>query len=266
MEYSEPQVTFLVLDFNKPEETRRCLESIRRHAKLPHKVVLLDNGGDQWATYYEDLYREGLCDVLIRKRIGRGGGFGQTDLFRWCDTRYAIFVQNDQELLYNIDEAAFAQLTGLFEPGASISGNYHCIDLNGDQSRKGIWTDRAHLIETAFFNSLAPFPNGGPGNDAAPWNEAYLQQVFAECGYRIAHMSPALFADCGKWSVREAGDGLYKHRCDTKQLWIEKQPTYRTEVYPPFTDSEWETVLAGRWVNGTIPEQWKAHSFTHWRD
>ncbi len=264
--HTDPQVTFLVLDFRKEAETRTCLESIRRHAKLPHKTVLLDNGADPLTNYPGDLYREGLCDVLIRKRDGRGGGFGQTDLFRWCDTRYAIFVQNDQELLCDIDEVVFAQLTSLFRPDGSISGAYQCIDLNGDQSHKGIWTDRAHLIDTAFFNSLAPFPNGGPGNDAVPWNEAYLQQVFAERGYQIAHIRPALFADCGKWSVREAGDGLYRHRCDTKQLWIERQPTYRTEVYPPFTDSEWADVLAGRWVGGTIPEQWKAHSFTHWRD
>lgn len=256
--YSEPQVSFLVLQYRKEAETLACLQSIRRHAKLSHKIVLLDNGGGE--DYNWRFYRDGLCDVLISKREGRGGGFGQTDLFRWCDTRFAAFIQNDQELLYDIDEATFARLA------APLSAGFQCVDLNGDQSRKGIWTDRAHLIDTAFFNSLAPFPNGGPGNDAASWNEAYLQRVFAERGYQIAHVQPALFADCGKWSVREAGDGLYKHRCDTKQLWIEKQPTYRTEVYPPFNDAEWETALAGHWIGGTIPDQWKLHSFNCWGD
>lgn len=252
--YTEPQLTALVLDFRKGDATRACLQSLRAHLKLPHKIVLLDNGGGE--DYPWTLYREGLCDVLISKRVGRGGGYGQTDLFRWCDTRYSLFVQNDQELLYDIDEAAFARLI------APLSDGYHCVDLNGDQSGRGVWTDRAHLIETAFFNSLAPFPNGGPGHDAAPWNEAYLQRVFEERGYRIAHFAPAVFADRGRVSVREAGDGLYSHECDTKRLTILRQPTYRTEVYPPFTDAEWQAVLSGQWVNGTVPETWRPHSFT----
>lgn len=276
----EPQVSFLVLDFRKEPETRACLESIRRHAKLPHKTVLLDNGGSAALAIAEimadasdhslklsdpsypwQLYQEGLCDTLISKRAGRGGGHGQTDLFRWCDTPYAIFVQNDQELVADIDEAAFAQMVSLLNTGL-----YQCIDLNGDQSGRGVWTDRAHLVRTDFFNGLGPFPNGGPGHDAAPWNEAYLQRVFAERGYRIFHAPQRAFIDCGRTSVREAGDGLYQHECDTKCLTVLKQPTHKTEVYPPFSDEEWSRVLAGQWRDGDIPEQWKPHSFTipHW--
>jgi hypothetical protein len=154
----------------------------------------------------------------------------------------------------------FERLVGLLNSG------FHCVDLNGDQSGRGIWTDRAHLIETAFFNSLGPFPNGGPGNDAQKWNEQYLQQVFAEKNYRIAHVTPAVFSDRGKWSIREAGDGIFRHRCDEKGLHVVKQPTHRTEVYPPLNENEWQDMLAGKWVNGTIPEAWKEHSFVCWKD
>lgn len=255
----EPQLTALVLDFRKEQETRECLQSLRDHLLVPHKTVLLDNGsGDDypWA-----IYREGLCDVLISKREGRGGGYGQTDLFRWCDTRWALFVQQDQVLVHDIDQSTFDHLTALL-----ATGQYQCVDLNGDQSGKGIWTDRAHLIETAFFNSLGPFPNGGPGLDAQPWNEQYLQRVFEGRGYRIAHITPAVFADCGRTSVRKAGDGLYSHECDTKKMTILRQPTYRTDVYPPFSEIEWGLALSGRWINGTIPEKWREHSFVvpHW--
>lgn len=249
------QLSVLVLDFLKPEEARQCLVSIRKNLHVPHKIIYLDNGGAE--DYAWGLYKEGLADILISKKQGHGGGYGQTDLFRFCDTQYALFVQNDQELVYPIGDKQFKQMTDLFK-------HYHCIDVNGDQSGRGVWTDRAHLIETSFFNSLGPFPNGGPGLDAQPWNEAYLQKVFEERGYRIAHLQPALFADMGKWSVREAGDGLFRHRCDTKELEVLRTPTYRTEVYPPFNDEEWKKVLAGEWVNGDIPEQWKPHSFKHW--
>lgn len=255
-----PQLTAAVLDFNKEAETRACLESLRAHIRVPHKIVLLDNGGDASATYPNDLYQAGLCDVLIRKRVGGGGGAGQTDLFRWCDTPLSLFCQNDQIMVDDLDEARLARFS------AMLDGQFRCIDLNGDQSSRGVWTDRAHLIKTDFFNSLAPFPNGGPGDDAAKWNEQYLQETFAARGYQIAHIRPALFADCGKWSVREAGDGLFRHRCDSKQIWILRQPTYRTEVYPPFSESEWQLALAGKWVDGTIPEAWRPHSFEHWKD
>lgn len=253
--YTEPLLSVLVLGYQKPEEARQCLESIRAHVHVPYKLVYLDNGGAP--DYAWDLHKSGLCDVLISKQQGRGGGFGQTDLFRYCDTEYALFVQCDQTMRHDLPPSAFAHLTKLLDI-------HQCVDLNGDQSNKGIWTDRAHLIKTALFNSLAPFPNGGPGNDAAPWNEAYLQRVFAERGYTIAHIRPAIFRDDGVWSVREAGDGLYRHRCDTKAMYVLKVPTYRTEVYPPFNDAEWATALAGGWVDGTIPEAWKEHSFQCW--
>lgn len=251
----EPILSVLVLGYMKPDEAFECLESIRRHVRVPYKLIYLDNGGAP--DYAWDLYKEGLCDVLISKRYGRGGGYGQTDLFRYCDTEYALFVQCDQTMRHDLTPTVFAHFIKLLD-------TYQCIDLNGDQSNKGIWTDRAHLIKTDFFNSFVPFPNGGPGNDAAPWNEAYLQRAFALNGYTIAHIRPAMFSDEGKWSVREAGDGLYRHRCDTKQLWVLKTPTYRTEVYPPFNDAEWATVFAGQWIGGAIPEQWKPHSFQCW--
>ncbi len=251
------KVSFLVLDFKKHLETLRCLNSIKLRALFPHKVIYLDNGSND--EYPNQLYNKGFCDVLIRKQNGMGGGYGQTDLIRFCDTEYFIFVQNDQQLAVDITEHTIKYLTEALDMG------YHCVDLNGDQSRRGVWTDRAHLMKTKIFNDLGPFPNGGPGLDNVKWNEQYLQEQFKEKNYKIFH-AEIYFTDEGKWSVRQAGDGLYEHRCDTKILNILKQPTYKTEVYPPFTDQEWETVLKGQWVNGNIPEVWKQHSFKYWPD
>lgn len=253
-------LTVAVLAFHKERETRLCLESLRANLRVPHKTVLLDNGSaSDWAW---QCFKEGLCDTLITKRESLGGGVGQTDLFRWSDTPYTLFVQSDQVLAEPIEDASFQWML------SKLANGFKCVDLNGDQSRRGAWTDRAHLINTDFFNSLHPFPNGGPGNDAAPWNEAYLQEVFRRPENQIFHpAAPLFFQDIGKWSVRKAGDGILKHRCDTKQMYVIKQPTYRTEVYPPLNDAEWQIMLSGKWVDGTIPEEWKRHSFEvpQWR-
>lgn len=249
--------TFAVLDFKKEQETRECLESIRKHAKFKHKIVYLDNGGNE--DYSWQIYKDNLCDVLISKKIGKGAGFGQVDLFRFCDTKYIYFVQNDQTLINDITEETNKTFIDL------INNGFKCVGLNGDQSHKGIWTDRAHFMETSFFNSLAPFPCGGPGNDALPWNEAYMQKIFEEHAYKIAQIRPIFFQDNGKWSVREAGDGLYKHRCDSKEFFILKKPTFKTEIYPPFNEEEWRKALDGTWENGTIPEAWKDKAFSFWK-
>ncbi len=252
-EYKPPILTVAVLSYHKEAETRACLESIRAHLHVPEsQVVLLENGG---ANYYPwTLYQEGLCDALIIKRRGFGGGVGQTDLFRFSPSPYTLFVQCDQVMQYNLSAKTFIEMMCLLEPDS-----YDVLDLNGDQSGRGVWTDRAHMVKTEWFNGLGPFPNGGPGLDSVPWNEAYLQTKVDP--KRICHVKPTLFRDAGKWSIREAGDGLFKHECDTKRMYVLRRPTYRTEVYPPFNDTEWESVLAGAWVNGSIPEAWKPHSF-----
>ena len=253
------KISFLVLDYRKYEETNQCLSSIRKHALFPHQVILLDNGAAD-LEYPNELYYSGLCDVLIRKKQGYGGGHGQTDLIRFCNTEYFIFVQNDQKLILDITSEHVDYFI-------SLLSKYHCIDMNGDQSGKGIWTDRAHMMKTDVFNKLGPFPNGGPGLDNLKWNEQHLQEQFKIKDYKIAHINPTPFQDCGKWSIREAGDGIYKHRTDTKLLFIEKQPTYRTQVFPPFDDKDWELALSGEWPNnGKIPNLWQKHSFIVWPD
>lgn len=253
-------VSFLVLDFRKPDETRQCLESIRARAKLPHKIIYLDNGSRE--QYPWSFYQEGLCDVLISKHDGWGGGVGQTDLFRFCDTRYAYFVQSDQILIRDITPEIHARLV------QGLETSFRCMDLNGDQSGRGAWTDRAHLIDVAFFNSLAPFPNGGPGpKHEDRWNENYLQEVFARAENQIAHVNPVFFADNGRTTIRELPDGaLVLMETDTKAVtWI-KSPTARY-VFPDMTEDEWAASIAGAWVAGTVPSAYltRGESFKHWR-
>lgn len=256
---SEILLTIAILDYNKYIETKLCLESIRAHIKIPYKLVLLDNGGTQ--DYPWKFYKDGLCDILISKKNGGGGGFGQTDLFRWCDTKYISFIQNDQVLQYDIEDSTLANFIELLK-------EYKCIDLNGDQSGRGIWTDRAHFMETEFFNSLGPFPNGGPGeNHHLRWNENYLQEVFTKNDYKIAHIIPAYFRDNGTYSIRNMGDGgHWCHRTDNKKLWNLVRPKIISPVFPNFTEEEKLKIMSPEgWPDGQIPEKEIKCSFHCWR-
>ena len=249
--------SFLVLDYCKYEETRDCLNSIQSHAKFPHKTILLDNGSQ--SDYCWNFYRNGLCDILISKFNGDGGGKGQTDLFRWCDTPYAYFIQNDQTLIRDITEEINNKFIELLENG------YKQVDLHGNQGH-GIWSDRAHFIKTSFFNLLSPLPNGGPGpNSHLRWNENYLQEVFNINNYKIAHL-PLFFQDNGKLSIRTNPDGSkWEIRPDTKQVRHIEGYIHEKYVFPEFSDLEWEAVLKQQyWPEWKIPENLEKHSFHVW--
>ena len=175
------------------------------------------------------------------------------------DTPYTLFVQQDQVLAHEINDGAFDWML------SKLANGYKAVDLAGDQGH-GAWSDRAHLISTDFFNSLSPFPNGGPGRDEVRWNENYLQEVFRRPENKIFHVQePLFFRDAGVWSVRKVNDGIVRMRTDTKQVWWEKLPTSRY-VFPQLSDDEWAATLFGAWVGGTIPEAYKAHSFNCWGD
>lgn len=253
----EVNLTVCVLDFKKSIETRQCLESIKTNLLVPHKTVLLDNGGG--GEYGWQYYKEGLCDVFISKRDGQGGGVGQTDLFRWSDTKYTMFIQNDQVLQEQINESVYGWMLNKFNEG------FKCVDLAGDQGH-GIWSDRAHLIETAFFNSCGPHPRGGTGPlHAEPWLEKYMQEVFKRPENRIFHIqNPIFFRDCGIWTIRQQPDGsICRMRTDTKALWWESAPKEKY-VFPQMSESEWEKSIRGEWVNGDIPKSYLKHSFNCW--
>ena len=233
------KVSILILDFSRRTESQVLLESLKNNALFNKEIVYLCNGGE--SDYAYDFYNQGLIDTLIVKKTGQGGGWGQTDLFKYSKTKYSLFCQVDQVLITPIKQETMNYFISLLE------GDFKCIDLNGDQSSRGVWTDRAHLINTEFFNSLGPFPNFGPGLDNGKWNEQHLQEKFKENNYKIAHINPLFFADNGKYSIRQAGknqEGILIHSTDEKQMWVIKPILEPCEVYPPLNSSEmWQEIV-----------------------
>lgn len=255
-------VSFLVLDFNKPVESKLCLESIRKNAKFDYQLIYLSNGGEQ--EYVLDFYKQGLIDKLILFKKGEGCGNGTIAAFDSCDTDYAFYVQNDQELVREIDKQTVYYFENMLK-----SQKFHCIDLAGAQAGMNKYSERGQFIDVNFYKTIPKGIKGeygGPGlyNDRR-YVESYVQEYFEKNNLNVAHVYPH-FRDNGKWSIREIGDGLYKHRCDTKQMYILRKPTYFTKEYPPFSEVEWIKVLRGEWVDGDIPETWKKHSFKYWED
>lgn len=258
------KISYLVLDYSKPLESKICLKSLREYSKFDHQIYFLCNGGNNQDYAYE-YYKDGLIDFLLIDKNNSGCGNGTVKLFKTCNTEFAIYVQNDQKLLSEITEKHIDYFINLLN-----NNNYGYVDLAGAQGGKNKYSERAGFINVEFYNNIYKGESGkyggpGPYNDKK-YVESYVQEYFVNNHLNVAHISPISFADLGKWSIREIGDGIYRHRCDTKQMYIEKCPTYKTDIYPPFNNYEWDIVLRGEWKNGDIPEEWKKHSFKCWTD
>lgn len=256
-------VDILILNFNRPTETKLCLEAIKKFALFEHRVILFNNGGDDFEEIF-NFYRDGLIDKLIFNKKNEGEGFGCVELYQNCRSKYSFFIENDCELTVPITEESISEFIRAIESGIA------CIDLTGGICGENVYSGRVFFIETNFYKSIKKCDEngiyGGPGpfNDVPPL-EHFIQKFFKDNNYQVAHTG-RIYKENGKWSVREIGDGMYKHRTDTQAFYILRKPTYKTKEYPPFDDEEWNLALSGKWIDGTIPNKWAAHSFTFWKD
>lgn len=251
-------IEFLLLDFDREEETRLCVESIRKHAKFYHVVRLLHDSPLRF--YHTELQEEGFIDYLHSNPTNLGCGVSTAQLFAFCESQYAFYVQVDQFLGVELTDGIIDSLISDIESNDNIS----YIDLAGNQGH-GQFSERAAFIPVDWYNSI-PKTLGGPGPLAhLKWTEECVQDYMRE--NKEGFVSYTMFGNNGKVSKRRNPDGsVWKHYTDEKKLFLLQGPVKEKYVYPKFTDEEWEEVLrTQKWEDGKIPEKEKEHSFVVWK-
>lgn len=262
-----PSISVLILDYSRPREGEILLNSLKKHLKIPAKIIYLVNGASEAAEfeYAVEFFKNGLIDELIIKKNGNGGGFGHCDLTENCKSDYFFFLQVDHELIRDIDSDVINILIETLNDPTPPT--FKMLDLAADQGR-GQYSDRAHFWKTEEFLKLNVRANagGGPGKFThLRWNENYIQEKFKENNWHIAHVEPLFFRDLGKESVREYADGgKTLHETDTKILKI-LRPLKEKNEWLKLTDEEWEEVFSGNWpTEGKIPAGDLKNSFKYW--
>lgn len=254
-------ISYLVLDYSRPIESELCLKSIKKHTKFPHEVIFLCNGGDN-QEYAIKLYNEGLIDKLILRKENGGLGIGTLELFRYCDSKYSIYFQSDQVLIrdFSLEELNYILTTlNIYR--------HNAVSIAGNQGN-GVYSERAHIIETDFYNGIPNKSIGGAGPYAhLIWNEEVIQKYFKEKELGFVIWPNLLVADNGCYAVRQNPDGSkWTHRTDTKQLKHISGDIKEKYVYPKFSDIEWEQVLKNQsWPIWKIPENELPHSFVYFK-
>lgn len=268
LEWKEPPLAVLVLDFLKEEETRLCLESVKRHIKVDHTVIYHHNGQ---ADYPSALLKEGLVDTLVQTKQNHGLGLGTRALFAATFSPYSLYLQNDQYLMRDFTEDDLAAMVDILEHEPRHGDpRIASISLAGAPCGLGVYSERAHLILTRqykYWESLGRlgYYGAGPYHDG-PWREAQIQEMYRVHGKWHMFWPQPFVVDNGSRAIRENPDGsLWEHFPDTKALWLRRGPVRERYVYPRFTESEWASVLNTQiWPDGQIPEQEQKESFHVW--
>jgi hypothetical protein len=255
------KVSYLILDFNKPTESSLCLQSLRENTKFDCPIIYLSNGGHQ--DYVWEFYKKGWIDKLVVNKENTGLGFGTQDLFKICDSEYAIYVQNDQYLGREYTEAELDQQIEKL----GQDGKIQSISLAGDQCQ-GKYSERAHLINSIFYRRvlLPKLTGGGAGPyHHLEWAEETIQKFYEENNLKHYIWPQVLFGDNGAWSIRTNPDGsLWRNRTDIKTAYLVQGPVKEKYVYPPFSDEQWETILKEQKCEAIVPDGWKDNVFKCW--
>ncbi len=90
----QPEVSLIVLNFNKPGLTLACLDSLWEHTEgYRYEIVLVDNGSD--ADNFLQLAPAAAGARMIRLGVNRFFGEGNNIGFESSRGRYVVFLNND---------------------------------------------------------------------------------------------------------------------------------------------------------------------------
>jgi GT2 family glycosyltransferase len=113
-------VSVYIIAFYKFEETKRCLDSLRKHVHSEYEVVLVENASSDaaQAKYYQQLGNEWKQFKLIQMTFPRHCPWIRSRILQYCSGDYLFFMDNDCYLEENI----FPPLIDLIDRYEDVGG------------------------------------------------------------------------------------------------------------------------------------------------
>lgn len=92
-----PQVSIIILNYNTPELTTACVQSIIAHTSgIDYEVVLVDNGSANMSKEYFDTYLNDMPNVRVFYTYhNRGFGWGNNYGYELSKWDYLFFLNSD---------------------------------------------------------------------------------------------------------------------------------------------------------------------------
>lgn len=89
---NEPEVSIIILTFNKSEYTYQCLESIIKYTDIPYELILVDNGStDETLSFFDRI--DNALIIKNKENLGFVKGCNQGAMS--AKGKYLMFLNND---------------------------------------------------------------------------------------------------------------------------------------------------------------------------
>lgn len=89
----------VILSFNHPEITQRCVNSVLKLGILPERVILVHNGSDKNFIQYLHKKLPAIQHLTLDKNLGFTGGANAGMRLGFSQTEWVYFLTNDTEAL-----------------------------------------------------------------------------------------------------------------------------------------------------------------------
>lgn len=263
------RLSFLVLEYNRPNETLACVYSIKKYCKVAdYEIIVLINGGDISGEYLSRLYE--ACDKIIISKNNEGSSLGTLRLFTQASSEYVFNIQNDNVLVEDFTEEDYSKCkTFLNEKGGVVSFTIEVKKFIMEFSERAFMCKRDFWLSNPYLcaHSTGPLKTKNGINSEQAF-ELWLKVNNKE----HLHWYKDIIVDIGAYSLVETCSGaVFKKRNDSQQVFVIKKPPEDSEWNGEenvlnFNEQEWDLVRRGKWINGTIPEKNLPYVFFHFKN
>lgn len=262
------RLSFLVLEYNRPNETLACIYSIKKYCKVAdYEIIVLINGGDISGEYLSRLYE--ACDKIIISKNNEGSSLGTLRLFTQASSEYVFNIQNDNMLAQDFTEEDYSKCkTFLDEKGGAVSFTIEVKKFIMEFSERAFMCKRDFWLSNHYLCAHGTGPikvkNGKNSEQAFElWLKFNNQEHF--------HFDRSIIADTGAYSIIETKSGaIFRKRNDSQQITVINPPPKDSpwdgeENVLNFDKDEWEIVVSGKWKSGWIPKKNAPYIFLHFK-
>ncbi len=91
-----PLVSIIMLTFNALEYTKKCINSVLEHTRLPYELILVDNSSQDGTVEYLHELKEQYDHIkVIFNKKNKGFAYGNNQGARRAKGKYLLFLNND---------------------------------------------------------------------------------------------------------------------------------------------------------------------------
>jgi GT2 family glycosyltransferase len=230
--HSRAEVTIVILSHHRIDDTRRAVDAIRRHVRIPYHLLLIDNGSDPatQAALRELRADDPSCQlVLLRENVGCGPG--RNLAVEHVATEYVLFLDNDLEVMPGTVESLLHQFD--VDPNTNaVTGRVVLTDGNIQLCGAGFRVeDGVRLVE--YFASGERFDTPLAATGDCDWVPGCLALIRTALLQEFPFDPDLRYFEDNEWALRVSRAGVSGFRWVSYAVALHNHQSRFTASQPP---------------------------------